>query len=61
MGSSVYAKNIKLTKALKTFDKDHIKIENELQTRISQDIKKIYNNKIESFIEIHIEQGPVLE
>ena len=61
MGSSVYAKNIKLTKALKTFDKDHIKLENELQTRISQDIKKIYNNKIESFIEIHIEQGPVLE
>ena len=61
MGSSVYVKSIKLNHALKTLDKNHLKIENELQKKFPQDIKKIFNHKLESFIEIHIEQGPILE
>ena len=34
MGSSVYAKSIKLNHALKTLDMNHLKIENELQKKL---------------------------
>ena len=61
MGSLFFTNIIKLKDIKKLKDSDGIKMEDELKFLYELGLKKIYKKNLECFIELHIEQGPILE
>ena len=61
MGSLFFTDIIKLKNLIKLKDSKGILLEDELNTFYKLGLKKNLKKQIESFVEIHIEQGPILE
>jgi N-carbamoyl-L-amino-acid hydrolase len=61
MGSLFFTNSVKLKNLKKLKDSEGILLEDELIFFHNLGLKKVLNKKIDSFIEIHIEQGPILE
>lgn len=61
MGSMVYQGSLSLAEALATTDADGITLESELQRIGYQGDAPCGNTPVHAFVELHIEQGPVLE
>ncbi len=61
MGSLVYVGGLPLQEALETRDADGVSVHSELQRMGYQGTAAVGAPAVDSFVELHIEQGPVLE
>jgi N-carbamoyl-L-amino-acid hydrolase len=61
MGSLVYVGGLPLPEALTTSDADGVSVQTELQRIGYQGTATVGEPMVDSYVELHIEQGPVLE
>ena len=61
MGSLVYVGGLPLAEALATCDVDGVSVQSELQQIGYQGCVPVAAPQVDSYVELHIEQGPVLE
>jgi N-carbamoyl-L-amino-acid hydrolase len=61
MGSLVYVGGLALQEALDTCDADGVSVQSELQRIGYQGTAPVGTPTVDSYVELHIEQGPVLE